>query len=166
MAMREFAKGQFSLKDAPRPLRLIYAAFLVLAGLGFLTQLGFQVGRIGFTPQAIATYYRGDESGDVMAFPKTLGQLLEVTHAHAFMMAVVFLILAHLFVATSTPQRIKTIVLAVAFAGTVANLVSPWLVRYGAGWCAWIALASWIGQSVGNLALMAASGWECLGAGT
>jgi hypothetical protein len=62
--------------------------------IGFATQLGFQVGRIGFSPEAIAAYYRGGESGGVMTFPKTFGQLLEVSHAHAFTMAVIFLILA------------------------------------------------------------------------
>lgn len=61
-------------------------------------------------PQAMATYYRGGERGELIVFPKTFGQLLEVTHAHAFVMAVVFLILAHLFVARSTADRLKGIV--------------------------------------------------------
>ncbi len=160
--MREFGKGGFSLKRAPRRLRLIYAGFLVLAAMGFATQLGFQIGRIGLTHSAIATFYRGSESGDVMVFPKTAAQLLEVTHAHAFVMAVVFLILAHLFVSTSTPEPLKMAVLTVAFAGTVADLASPWLVRYEAASCAWIAFASWIAQGAGNLVLLAVSGWECL----
>ncbi len=163
--MREFAKGQFSLRRAPRSLRLIYGGFLILAGLGFFSQLGFQIGRIGVTPSAVATYYRGGERGEVMAFPKTFTQLLEVSHAHAFVMAVVFLILAHLFVATSTPERLKAAVLVLAFVGTFGDLLAPWLVRYGAPWCAWIALAAWAAQALGNLALVAVSGWECLGVG-
>src|SRR6266478_159755 len=105
--MREFGKGGFSLKRAPRRLRLVYGGFLVLTAIGFATQFGFEIGRIGVTPAAIATFYRGSESGDVMVFPKTAAQLLEVTHAHAFVMAVVFLILAHLFAATSIPEPVK-----------------------------------------------------------
>jgi hypothetical protein len=46
-----------------------------------------------------------------MAFPKPVGHLLAVTHAHAFMMAVIFLVLAHLFVATSLRPRPKVAVL-------------------------------------------------------
>lgn len=161
--MREFAKGQFSLRQAPRPLRLIYAGFLLLTGLGVASQLAFEITRIGLSPRAIATYYRGGESGDVMAFQKTFGQLLEVTHAHAFIMAVVFLILAHLFVATSVPESVKTPVLLATFAGTLGDLASPWLVRYGAAWCAWITLASWVMQGAGLLALLGVSGWECRG---
>jgi hypothetical protein len=160
--MREFAKGPFSLKRAPRKLRLIYAGFLALAAVGFATQLVVQIGRIGLTPLAIAAYYRGSESGDVMMFPKTAAQLLELTHAHAFTMAVVFLILAHLFVSTSVPEPIKTAVLTVTFIGTMGDLASPWLVRFGAASCAWIALGSWIAQGAGNLVLLGVSGWECL----
>src|SRR5690348_12018195 len=81
--MREFGKGGFSLRSAPRRLRFVYAGFLVLTAIGFATQFGFEIGRIGLTPAAIATFYRGSESGDVMIFPKTAAQLLEVTHAHA-----------------------------------------------------------------------------------
>lgn len=161
--MREFAKGQFTLRQAPRALRLIYAGFLLLAGLGFASQIGFQFGRIGPTPQAIALYYRGGERAGVMSFPKTFGQILEVSHAHAFVMAIVFLILAHLFASTATPPVFKGIILAVTFAGLLGDLLAPWLVRYVAAWCSWIALVSWIAQGTGNAVLVGVSGWECLG---
>jgi hypothetical protein len=161
--MREFGKAGFSLKRAPAPLRLVYGGFLALTAIGFASQLAFQVGRIGLSPAAIATYYRGSDTGELMVFPKNFGQLLEVTHAHAFVMGIVFLILAHLFASTSVPQRLKAIVLAVAFAGTAGDLVFPWLVRYGAAWCAWLLLAAWTAQGLGNVVLLGISGWECLG---
>jgi hypothetical protein len=160
--MREFAKGSFTLRQAPRPLRLIYAGVLFLFALGVLSQLGFEIGRIGLTPYAVTMYYRGGERGDVMTFPKPFGQLLEVSHAHAFVMAIVFLVLAHLFVSTSTSATFKTIVLAVTFAGLVGDLVGPWLVRYVASGWSWLVLASWIAQGAGNAALVGVSGWECL----
>ena len=163
--MRDFGRAQFSLRQAPPPVRMIYAAFLLLILPGFVSQIAFQVGRVGLAPSAIAAYYRGSESGDVMTFPKTVGQLLEVTHAHAFMMGVVFLILAHLFVATSASKRFKAVVLAVTFAGTLGDLAGPWLVRYGAAWCAWILLIAWIAQLAGNLTLIAVSGRECVAGG-
>ena len=134
----------------------------MLVAIGLVTQLGIQSGRIGLTPRAIATYYRGSESGDVMVFPKTATQLLELTHAHAFTMAVIFLVLAHLFAATSIPDPVKAVVLIVAFTGTVGDLVSPWLVRFGAAPFAWLALVWWIAQGFGNLALLGVSGWECV----
>jgi len=160
--MREFAKGAFTLRLAPRALRLIYAAFLLLVAVGVLTELGFQVERIGLTPGRVAAYYRGSEQSDVMTFPKTPGQLLEVTHAHAFMMAVIFLILAHLFVSTSVSRRVHGVVLGVTFLGMGGDLVAPWLTRYGAAWCAWILIASWAAQGLGTVVIVAVSGWDCL----
>src|SRR4029453_14871139 len=127
----------------PAPLRLVYAGFLALLAPGVLSQLAFHVGRIGLTPTAVATYYRGGEQGEVMVFPKTFGQLLELTHAHAFTMSVVFLILAHLFVSPPVSDRSKGGALVATFLGLFGDLTAPWLVRYGAAWCAWIALAAW-----------------------
>ena len=163
--MREFAKVQFSLRDAPRALRMIYAGFLLLALVGLVSQLGFQAGHIGFRPAAIARYYRGDDTGVVMAFPKTFGQLLEVTHAHAFVMAVFFLILAHLFAGTAVPVAFKSSVLGVTFGGILGDLVGPWLTRYVAAWFAWVVLFSWMAEGGGFAVLVAISGWECLAPG-
>ena len=163
--MREFGKGGFSLRRAPAPLRLVYGAFVVLTVPGLLSQLAFHVGRIGLSPAAIALYYRGGEQGDVMAFPKTFGQLLEVTHAHAFTMPVVFLILAHLFVSTGASDRFKAVVLTVTFAGLFGDLLAPWLVRYVAAGCAWFALVAWTLEAAGSTVLVAVTGWECLGRG-
>jgi len=161
--MREFAKGSFALRQAPRPLRLIYVAFLLLVGIGVVTELGFEIERIGLTPAHVAAYYRGGEAGTVMMFPKTFGQLLEVTHAHAFMMAVIFLTLAHLFASTSTSRAMQGTVLGATFVGMVGNLAAPWLTRYGAAWCAWILLVSWGAQGAGSVVMIAVSTRECLG---
>lgn len=160
--MREFAKASFTLRQAPRPLRLIYAGFLLLVAIGIATELGFQIERIGLTPTRVAAYYRGGEDEAVMTFPKTFGQLLEVTHAHAFMMAVIFLILAHLFAATSASNTLRALVLGLTFAGMVGNLAAPWLTRYGAPSGAWLLLSAWAAQGVGSVVMALVSIWECL----
>src|ERR1051325_5860811 len=147
--MRDFAKASFSLRESPRFLRLVYAGFLALTLVGLLTQVGFQAGRIGLSPAAIATYYRGDDTGRVMAFPKAFGQLLEVTHAHAFVMAVFFLILAHLFAGTRVGERARHVVLAVAFGGIAGDLAGPWLTRYVSAGFAWLVLVAWIAEGLG-----------------
>ena len=160
--MREFAKASFTLRQAPRPLRFIYAGFLFLVAIGIGTELGFQIERIGLTPARVAAYYRGGEDGAVMTFPKTFGQLLEVTHAHAFMMAVIFLILAHLFAATSASHALRAIVIGLTFAGMVGNLAAPWLTRYGAASGAWLLVSSWAAQGIGSVFMVAVSIWECV----
>jgi hypothetical protein len=161
--MREFSKGVFRLRDAPAPIRLAYGAFLVFTGVGFLSQLGFQIGRVGVSPRAIAVYYRGGDTADVMSFAKTFGQLLEITHAHAFVMGLVFLVLAHLFLSTGFSARFKVGALVLGFGGTMLGVLSPWLVRYVAGGFAWLTLIAWIAGTAGNWAMVCASAWECRG---
>src|SRR5207245_11556329 len=106
--MREFGKGGFSLKRAPRRLRLVYGGFLVLTAIGFATQFGFEIGRIGVTPAAIATFYRGSESGDVMVFPKTAAQLLERVGVGDLEAALGCLPLDHDFASMSAPGSVTS----------------------------------------------------------
>jgi hypothetical protein len=162
--MRDFGRTGFVLRQAPLPLRLAYAGFLALVAPGLITQIAFQVGRVGLSPAAIAAYYRGDETGAVLAFGKTAAQLLEITHAHAFTMSVVFLILAHLYVACPTPARVRGVVIGATFAGMLGDLAGPWLVRYGAPWFSWGLLLAWIALDVSAATMLLTSGWECLGA--
>jgi hypothetical protein len=160
--MRQFASGQFRLRDAPRSLRLAYAGFLLLTAIGLVTQIGFQAWRIGPSPTGIATYYRGGEAGETMAFPKPFAHLLEVTHAHAFMMAVIFLVLAHLFAGASMiDPRTKGAVIVMTFTGMLGDLAAPWLVRYGAAAFAWLQLGCWILLGLAAEVMVGVSFWEC-----
>lgn len=161
--MKQFAAAGFRLREAPAGLRLTYAAFLLFVGVGLLTQIGFQAGRIGLTPGRIATYYRGGETGETMSFAKPFGHLVEVTHAHAFMMGLVFLVLAHLFWSVSAlSARLKTALIGVAFGGMFADLVAPWLIRYLAAGFAWAELLAWVAIWAGAGAMVGVSLWECL----
>jgi len=163
--MRDFGRTGFVLRQAPRPLRLAYAGFLGLLAPGLLTQVAFQVGRVGLTPSAITAYYRGDDTGAVLAFGKTAAQLLELTHAHAFTMSVVFLILTHLYVACPGPARVRGIVIGATFGGMLGDLAGPWLVRYASPRFSWLLLVAWIALDAGAITMLLTSGWECLGYG-
>lgn len=161
--MRQFASTGFRLRDAPVALRLVYAGFLLLAAVGLATQAGFEAERIGVSPARIAIYYRGGESAGSLSFPKPFGHLVEITHAHAFVMAVIFLVLAHLFVATSLRgARVKGVVTGVAFAGMLGDLVAPWLIRYVAVGFAWLQILSWAALWIGGGVMLGVSLWECL----
>ena len=92
--------------------------------------------RVGVRPAAIAAHYLGGEIGAEMALPKPAGALMEVAHFHALILAVVFLILAHLFAATGFSPRAKRAWVGLALASSATDLVGPWLVRYAGGGCA------------------------------
>ena len=99
--MRVFGASGYLLSDARVDVRLAYTGFLVLAAIGMATMAMLQWVHIGPTPGNIATYFRGGEREGAMTFPKTVRELVELTHFHAFIMGVVYLVLAHLVVATS-----------------------------------------------------------------
>src|SRR5919109_2233900 len=98
--MRHFALSGFRLGRAPWEVRVVYTGFLGFSVVGLATIGLFQAVQIGIRLSAVAAYYHGGGTETAMTFPKTFIQLLEVTHFHAFIMGVVFLILGHLLLTT------------------------------------------------------------------
>lgn len=142
--MKAFAATGYLLRNARVEVRMTYTAFLVLTGLGLLTMAGFQLLHVGPTPAHVAAYYRGGERAGAMLFGKTARQLLELTHFHAFSMAIVYLVMAHLLIATGASDRTKRVAVVAGAAGLAGDVAGPWLVRYVAPGFAWLLLASWI----------------------
>jgi hypothetical protein len=155
--VRAFGASAYRLRDARRDVRLIYTGFLLLVLIGLATTAVFQLHLIGGSPAAVAAYYRGGEIDGVMSFPKTARQLVETTHFHAFIMGIVYLVLAHLFVATSVGPQWKLSILVVALAGLVGDLIAPWLIRYVAAPFAVLLPIAWAAEWVGFGAFIAAS---------
>ena len=152
--MRAFASSTYLLSDARFEVRLVYTAFLVLVVVGFLTMAVFQLVHIGPTPGRIAIYYRGGMREMAMVFPKTFRELVEVTHFHAFIVGVVYLVLAHLFLATSVPDWLKRAGIIVAFAGLAGDMIGIWLIRYVSAYFAYTQVLFWGCQWVGCAALV------------
>jgi hypothetical protein len=158
--MRAFTSNGYLLRDARVEIRLVYSGFLLLVLVGMVTMAAFQVLHVGPTPARIAAYYRGGQVGTSMAFPKTFRELVEVTHFHSFIMGVVYLVLAHLFVATPVRTSVKQVVIVLAFAGLAGDLLAPWLVRYVSGGFAYLQVAAWLAQWTGFGAFVCIPLWE------
>jgi len=153
--MQVFARRGYVLRSASLETRIAYTVFLALVLLGAVSMGALSVGRIGVTPHAIATYYRGGESE--MSFPKQFWQLAEVSHFHLFSISVVLLILSHLLAATPLPQRARLGVIGATSAGAVLDICAPWAVRYLSGGFAWALLAAWILLGGGMLCMLGVS---------
>lgn len=152
--MRSFAANGYRLRDASREVRLVYSGFLALVVVGLVTLGALQVLQIGATPERIAAYYRGGTTGGEMAFAKTFRELLELTHFHAFVMGLVYLVLAHLFLATDAPAAARRVVVLVSAAALVTDLAAVWLIRYLSAGFAYVQLAAWAAQWVGYAAFV------------
>ena len=152
--MKNFAAPSFRLRDASFEIRLIYSLFLIfmLTGLATTWFLPFQ--RIGISYERVVAYYLGGEIGGQIFFAKNLNALLEETHFHAFTMSVVFLILAHLFLATSIPKSAKLFLILTMFFSHVFDVAGSWLTRMLSPLFAYLLIASWLGLWIGYVAMI------------
>jgi hypothetical protein len=152
--VKNFASPTFRLRDASLEIRLVYTFFLLFILGGLATTWAFQSQRIGLQYDRIIAYYLGGEIGGQIFFPKNLNALLEETHFHAFTMSVVFLILAHLFLATSISRKTKLFLIILTFASQVVDMGSSWLIRVWSPFFAYALIAAWIGLWIGYTAMI------------
>ena len=148
-AVKNFASPSFRLRDASFEIRLVYSLFLLFVLGGLATTWIFQFDRIGFNYDRIVAYYRGGEIQGQVFFAKNLNALLEETHFHAFTMSVVFLILSHLFLATSMSRGTKLFFILTVFLSHFFDMAGVWLIRTQSPVFAYLLLASWLGLWIG-----------------
>jgi hypothetical protein len=140
--MRQFAAKGFRLASSNTDLKLTYALFLTFTFFGLVTLAALSLGRVGFSPEAIATYYRGSDTE--MKVPKEFWQLMEVSHFHLFSEPTVILILTHLAFATGLVKKHRVLLTLGAYGGSALEISGPWLVRYVGAWCSYLLLAGWL----------------------
>jgi hypothetical protein len=158
--VRAFSNSGYLLGNARLEVRLVYTGFLVLVSIGLVTMAIAQVGHYGLTPSAVAIALRGGDHDGVMVFEKTFRELTELTHFHAFSMGVVYLILAHLVVATRAPGWVKQWSIVLGFVGLTGDIVGLWMVRYVSARCAWLLLAAWMAEWVAFVAFVMFPVWD------
>jgi len=139
--MNDFKNRGFRISNSPVEIKLVYTGFLLFAFTGYLTMTLMGLLRVGPGAADVLLHYRG--SGGEEAFPRAAGQMLEEAHFHAFIEGIVLLVLAHLFIATNVGRRIKLTVIGAAYAGTLLDLASPWLVKYVAPGFAYLQIGCW-----------------------
>jgi hypothetical protein len=152
--MKNFAAPSFRLRDASFEIRLIYSFFLIFILSGLATVWFLQFQRIGISYERVIAYYLGGEIGGQIFFAKNLNALLEETHFHAFTMSVVFLILGHLFLATSLSRRAKLFFILITFFSHVFDMAGSWLTRVLSPLFAYLLIASWLGLWIGYAAMI------------
>lgn len=158
--MKNFASSSFRLRDASLEIRLVYSLFLVFILGGLATTWAFQFQRIGFSYERIVAYYLGGEIQGQIFFPKNFNALLEETHFHAFMMSVVFLILSHLFLATSVSRATKLFFILTTFFSHITDIGSTWLIRVQSAGFAYLLMISWTGLWIGYLGMILIPAYE------
>ena len=129
-----FAYQRFKLWRAPLQTRVLLTLFSVM--MVAATAIGIVMYRVRtrLTPAGTRDYYLGNEAtagaGEEMRFARSLAELLDVTHPHAFSQSFLFFILCHLFALTRVPDRWKIVVYVASFGSVAVDLAAPYLIRF------------------------------------
>src|SRR5574341_2482940 len=125
------------------PLMRLTLYFTLLFLFGFwVTNFAMYFAKMNLTPQSVVDYYLGSEAEFRM--PRTYQSMLEVTHAHLPMMALVMLVLTHLLIFSSFQPRTKVAFISIAFLSTFLHEGAGWLVRFVDPRFAWLKVTTFI----------------------
>ena len=109
-------------------MRLTLGCTLVLLTGLWLTNALMYFRNMSLDPASVAAYYRGSET-EFME-PRTYGAMLEVTHMHLPMMALVLLLLTHLAIFMPWSMRARATLIVATFSFALGGEAASWLVRY------------------------------------
>ncbi len=123
--MKYMEQGGFQNNSLTR--LTLWGTFVFLTGL-WTSNFGMYFSRMGLSPSSVVAYYRG--SDETFQPARTFGSMVESSHGHFAMMAMVLLVLTHLYVFVPGPKRIKVVFVVGTFAATFLSEVSGWLVRF------------------------------------
>ena len=129
--------GDVPLSRASFSSKLIVTLFLLSLLMAYGVGILNIWDKTGFTYQTKNWRYRGvDETAGQASeaaelyFPRSLSELIELTHDHTFDMAMLLLIVGHLFQLTSLTERFKQATWLVSFTAMFLFIWSPWLIKY------------------------------------
>lgn len=128
--MKYLSQGGF--QNHPLMRLTLGLSLLLLAGF-WVSNLALYFMHMSLDPASVVAYYCGDEARFLP--PRSAQGLLEVTHAHLPMFALVLLLLTHLMI--FLPGRIapKALSIVVAFVSALLFEAAGWMTRFWSpGW--------------------------------
>ncbi len=137
--MKYMQNGSFQSQPLMR-LTLMFTMALLLAF--WVSNFALYFAQMNLTTQSVVKFYRGSE--EEYRLPRTYQTMLEVTHMHLPMMAVVLLLLTHLLIFASLSPRLKTAIIVTAFVSALGFESSGWLVRFVAPGFAWLKITAFL----------------------
>ncbi len=112
---------------------------LFLTGF-WVTNFALYFAKMSLSPLSVKNYYLGSEENYTM--PRTYQSMLEVTHSHLPMMALVVLLVTHLLIFVPYAPRTKVLLIVGGFALALLNESAGWLVRFVHPAFAWLKVMS------------------------
>lgn len=123
-------------------MRLTLGLTLLFLTAFVVTNFALYFGKMNLNPSSVASYYRGSV-GDFHP-ARSYQSMLEVSHGHLAMMALVFLLLTHLSVFTPFSKRTKVLLIIATFLSGLLDEGAGWLVRFVDPAFAWVKVAAFL----------------------
>ena len=141
--MKYMANGSFQSNPL---MRLTLIGTLIFFAIFWVTTFVMYFSKMGLSPQSVVDYYLGSEA--LYTQPRTFGSMLEVTHGHLPVMAMVALLLTHLFIFSGQSFRTKIWAIAALFIAALSGEAASWLVRFVHPAFAWLKIASFLAMEM------------------
>lgn len=93
-------------------------------------------------PESIAAYYRGNEEEFRPA--RSYQSMIEVSHSHLPVMAIVLLLMTHLIIFIPIPKGLKYILIGVTFGSAFINEASNYLIRFVDPLFTWLKIGAFL----------------------
>jgi hypothetical protein len=135
-------------RDVPAPLRTLARWVAIVQVVGYTTSLVFVWHTTHLVPPGVAARYRGVDPeaappGAALQFPKSLAEMLTITHTHLLSMAVIFTLTGlGLALCARLSERRKRLLIAEPFVALLVSFSAMWLMRYVDARFAWLLEAS------------------------
>ncbi len=123
-------------------MRLTLLLALVFLSGFWVTNFALYFSKMSVTVQSVKGYYLGSEENYTM--PRTYQSMLEVTHSHLPMMALVVLLVTHLLIFVPYSNTTKLGLIISGFALGFTNETSGWLVRFVDPNFAWLKVTAFL----------------------
>lgn len=137
--MKYMERGGF--QNHPLMRQTLLWTCLLLTGF-WVSNFYFYFSKMGMSPASVVEYYKGSEAS--FRPPKTASSMIEVTHMHLPMMALVLLLLTHLLIFAPMSNARKSAFIGLSFGAALLLEGSGWLVRFVSPSFAWLKIASFL----------------------
>jgi len=116
-------------------------AILLLAGFWW-TNLALYFQHMTLDPRTVVSHYRGNEAEFLP--PRSAESMLEVTHMHLPMFALVLLLLTHLLIFAPIPFALRVAGILTAFLSALLSEAAGWLTRFVHPGFAWLKVSMFV----------------------
>ena len=140
--MKYFTNGKNGLGTNPL-MKLPILMTVIMLLLFWVVNFALFSSKMGFTPDGVSSYYLGNE--ELFQPARNYKAMLEITHGHLAMFAVILLLLTHLAIFSNYRNGIKLFIIFGAFGFAILSESSSWLIRYVDPLFSWLKLISFFG---------------------